>query len=195
LIKKIKTQSDVLISIDTYRSDVALKALEAGADIINDISGLTSDDKMKEIAVQYEACVVIMHMKGVPKDMQVNPVYEDIIEEIYGFFAERINLLQKAGMDKTKMIIDPGIGFGKTTDDNYLILKKIEQFKSLNVPMMVGASRKSFIGNLLNLLPEDRLEGSLAIASYCAYKNVDLLRVHDVRETIRAIKIIKSISK
>ena len=134
-------------------------------------------------------------MKGTPKNMQINPVYEDIIEEIYGFFAGKINSLQELGIDKNKMIIDPGIGFGKTTDDNYVILKKIEQFKSLNIPIMVGASRKSFIGNLLDLLPEDRLEGSLAVASYCAYKDIDILRVHDVKETIRAVKVIKAISK
>jgi len=193
LIKKIKKNNDVLVSIDTYRSRVAEKAIDAGADIINDISGLMLDNKMKNVAASNNADIIIMHMKGTPRDMQTNPVYEDVVEEIYSFFYSQINYAVEAGIDREKIIIDPGIGFGKTVNDNYTILKNIEEFKSLNMPVMIGASRKSFIGAVLKLLPEERLEGSLAIASYCALKGIDILRIHDVRETIRAVKVINAI--
>lgn len=193
LIKKIKSQSSVLISIDTYRSKVAEQAIDAGAGIINDISGLMLDSEMRNVASSNNAHIIIMHMKGTPRDMQVNPIYDDVIEEIYSFFDIQINSALEAGIDREKIIIDPGIGFGKTIEDNYTILRNIEEFKSLNMPVMVGASRKSFIGAVLNLLPEERLEGSLAIASYCAYKGTDILRVHDVKETIRAVRVINAI--
>ena len=194
IIKKIKKNNDVLVSIDTYRSRVAEKAIDAGADIINDISGLMLDNKMKNVVASNNADIIIMHMKGTPRDMQTNPVYEDVVEEIYSFFYSQINYAVEAGIDREKIIIDPGIGFGKTVNDNYTILKNIEEFKSLNMPVMIGASRKSFIGAVLKLLPEERLEGSLAIASYCALKGIDILRVHDVRETIRAVKVINAIT-
>ncbi len=194
IIKKIKKNNDVLVSIDTYRSRVAEKAIDAGADIINDISGLMLDNKMKNVVASNNADIIIMHMKGTPRDMQTNPVYEDVVEEIYSFFYSQINYAVEAGIDREKIIIDPGIGFGKTVNDNYTILKNIEEFKSLNMPVMIGASRKSFIGAVLKLLPEERLEGSLAIASYCALKGIDILRVHDVRETIRAAKVINAIT-
>lgn len=193
LIKKIRAQSNVLISIDTYRSKVAQQAIDAGADIINDISGLVLDPEMAKVASSNGAGIVIMHMKGTPKDMQLNPVYEDVIEEIFSFFYAQINFALEAGINRQKIIIDPGLGFGKTLEDNYFILKKIEDFKSLNQPLMIGASRKSFIGKVLELPAEERLEGSLAAASYCAQKKIDILRVHDVRETIRAVKVINSI--
>ena len=194
IIKNIKKNNDLLVSIDTYRSRVAEKAIDAGADIINDISGLMLDNKMKNVVASNNADIIIMHMKGTPRDMQTNPVYEDVVEEIYSFFYSQINYAVEAGIDKEKIIIDPGIGFGKTVNDNYTILKNIEEFKSLNMPVMIGASRKSFIGAVLKLLPEERLEGSLAIASYCALKGIDILRVHDVRETIRAVKVINAIT-
>ncbi len=193
LIKKIKAQSDVLISIDTYRSKVAQQAIDAGADIINDISGLVLDNEMIKVAASNNVSIVIMHMKGTPKDMQLNPVYEDLIEEIFSFFYTQVNLALEAGIAKDKIIIDPGLGFGKTVKDNYIILKKIDDFKSLNQPLMIGASRKSFIGKVLELPTDERLEGSIAAASYCAQKKIDILRVHDVKETIRAVKVINSI--
>ncbi len=193
LIKEIKKKSDVLVSVDTYRSRVAEEAINAGADIINDISGLILDKEMKNVVSESKSHIIIMHMKGTPKDMQINPVYENLIEEIYSFFYTQINSALEAGIKKDKIIIDPGIGFGKTAEDNYKILRNIEDFKSLNMPIMIGASRKSFIGKVLNLLPGERLEGSLAIASYCASKGVDILRVHDVRETMRAVKVINAI--
>ena len=192
VIKEIKRQSDVVISIDTYRSRVAEKAIDAGADIINDISGLVLDSEMIKTVSSTKAYIVIMHMKGTPKDMQINPVYKDVTEEIYSFLYTQANSAIKSGIEKDRIIIDPGIGFGKTVEDNYTILKNIEEFKSLNMPILIGASRKSFIGKVLNLLPEERLEGSLAVASYCAVKGVDILRVHDVKETLRAVKVINA---
>lgn len=193
VIKEIKRQSDAVISIDTYRSRVAEKAIDAGADIINDISGLVLDSEMIKTVSSAKVHIVIMHMKGTPRDMQINPVYEDVTEEIYSFFYTQVNSAIEAGIEKDRIIIDPGIGFGKTVEDNYAILRNIEEFKSLNMPIMIGASRKSFIGKVLDLLPEERLEGSLAVASYCAVKGVDILRVHDVRETLRAVKVINAI--
>ncbi len=193
LVKYIKKNYDNLVSIDTYRSEVAERALDAGCDIVNDISGFTFDDNMKRVVSNYKASCVLMHIKGTPRDMQKNPEYGDVIEEIYDYLFAQVNVALNAGIDKEKIIVDPGIGFGKTMQHNFIVLKKIEELKSLGCPILVGASRKSFIGNFLNLSPDDRLEGSLAVAAYCVHKGVSILRVHDVKGTIRAVRLIKAI--
>ena len=193
LISYIKKNHDILISIDTFRSEVVASALKEGADIINDISSLMLDERMKKVVAQSGASLVLMHMKGTPESMQDNPVYGDVIGEIYDFFITRTNIAISAGVKQENIIIDPGLGFGKTPEHNFKIIKKLSDFKSLGYPVLAGASRKSFTGLLLKLSPEDRLEGSLAAAVLCVLNGANILRVHDVKETIRAVSIVKAV--
>jgi dihydropteroate synthase len=186
--------SNVFISVDTYRAKVAEKAIELGADMINDISGFRLDDGLVKVVSEYKIPYVLMHMKGTPKDMQVNPYYEDIIKEIYEFFLERLNYAEKYGVDLDKVVIDPGIGFGKRYEDNLEILARITEFKSLKKPILIGASRKSFIGKALgDIPPEERLEGTLGVTALCVLKDVDIVRVHDVKENKRVIDVIEAL--
>lgn len=193
VIEYIAKNYDIPISIDTYRSEVAKRAVERGASIINDISGLTFDEDMAKIAADTGSTLVVMHIKGTPRDMQENPQYGDVVDEVYRYLYSRANKALEAGVDEGKIIVDPGIGFGKTLEHNLIILNKLSEFKSLGYPLLVGVSRKSFIGKILNLHPEERLEGSLASAICSVVNGADILRVHDVRETIRAVKVARSI--
>ncbi|MBN2072966.1 MAG: dihydropteroate synthase [Actinobacteria bacterium] len=195
VIKYISTNHDVLISVDTYRPEVARLAAGAGAHIVNDISSFSMDPRMLETVLETGVSVVLMHMKGTPENMQDSPVYENVVEEISGYLRERINLAVSAGIKRDRIIIDPGIGFGKTCGHNLNILNKISEFRMLGCPVMVGASRKSFIGAVLGLPADQRLEGSLAAAVWAIINGADILRVHDVGETIRAVKLVKSIMK
>ncbi len=189
VIETLRKKSDVPISIDTYKSQVAEAALNAGADIINDISGMRFDAKMKKIAAKYQAPVVLMHIKGEPRNMQKNPLYKDLITEIYQYLSESIELAESAGLPREKIIIDPGIGFGKRLGDNYEILRRLAEFRSLGCPILVGTSRKSFIGNVLNLPPEQRLEGTAAAVALSIANGADIIRVHDVKEMKRVCVI------
>jgi len=185
---------NIPISIDTYKSRVAQKAIEAGADIINDISGGTFDKEMFYVAAQYNVPIIIMHIKGTPKDMQKNPYYKDVIEEILQFFEERIEHALKAGVKLENIILDPGIGFGKRPEDNLEILQRCEEFKVLGRPILIGASRKSVIGHVLGGVgPEERLEGTIAISVICAQKKIEFVRVHDVKENKKAILMTQAI--
>ncbi|MCL6088416.1 MAG: dihydropteroate synthase [Actinobacteria bacterium] len=192
-ISYIKKNHDILISIDSYRSEVVREALKAGADIINDISGLVLDDNMKKVAADSKAGLVLMHMKGTPLDMQENPVYDDVIQEIYDFFKVQTDMAVKNGIRPENIIIDPGLGFGKNLEDNFIIIKKLADFKSLGYPILIGASRKSFTGALSGLLPQERLENSIAVAVMCVLNGANLIRVHDVKETVRAMNLVKAI--
>ncbi|BAL80545.1 dihydropteroate synthase [Caldisericum exile] len=182
------------ISIDTYKSKVAEEAINAGADIINDISGLRFDPLMIDVAKRYNVPVVIMHIKGTPKDMQKNPVYEDLMRELLQYFEERITFLNSVGIDK--IVIDPGIGFGKTREHNLEILNKLQEFTIFGKPVLVGLSRKSFIGLTLDNRPvEERLYGTLASNMFALLKGASILRVHDVlphKDMIRMYKAIVS---
>jgi len=194
VIEEIRRNFDVFISIDTYKSSVAEEAISSGADMINDISGLTFDKKMADLVASDNIPVVVSHIKGTPKDMQKNPYYEDPVKEIKQFLEKRVALLKEKGA--YQIIIDPGIGFGKRVSDNIEIIKNIREFKKLGYPVLIGHSRKSFIGYLLgNLPPEERLEGTLAITAYLAMKEVNILRVHDVKENVRVIEVIKAFIK
>ncbi len=150
VIEAVAGEIDIPISIDTYKSEVAEEALKLGASIINDISGLTFDDRMAGIAARYESYIVLMHIKGSPKNMQVNPHYDNLLEEIYSFLENSKEKAVISGVDKDKIIIDPGIGFGKTLEDNYRILNNIDFFKKMGFPLLIGLSRKSLIGKLYN---------------------------------------------
>jgi dihydropteroate synthase len=194
-VEIVRKNFDVVISVDTYKAKVAEEALKNGAEMLNDVSGLRFDPAMMDVLKTYKPAVVLMHMKGEPKTMQENPYYEDVVKEILYFFKERIEKLQQIGLED-KVIIDPGIGFGKRLVDNLEIIRRISEFNSLKKPLLVGASRKSFIGQVLgNLPPEERLYGTLAVTAYCVLNGVDIVRVHDVKENLHVIKLIQAISK
>jgi len=196
IIKAIKNEipKDVYISIDTYRSNVAKLALENGANIVNDISGLMFDKNMAKVIKDYNCGVVIMHIRGKPKNMQENPYYEDTIKEVKEELKLRIEYALNNGIKKEQIVIDPGIGFGKRVYDNLIILKYIDEFFDFELPILIGHSRKSFIGKVLNLEnPEDRLIGSIVVSSYLILKSINIIRTHDIKETKQAIDMIYAI--
>ena len=189
-----KNSKKTPISIDTCRSEVAKRAIDAGAVIINDISGLSADNKMMELAFQSKSSIIIMHMQGNPENMQENPTYSDVVDEVYDYLYERTLKAVEAGIEKEKIIVDPGIGFGKKVEHNLEILSRFCEFNEMGYPVLAGVSRKFFIGTLLGGLPaEERLEGSIAAAVYAFLSGASILRVHDIKETLHAIKIAKAI--
>ncbi len=196
VIRALRKRSSVPVSIDTYRSAVARAALDAGADIINDISGMRFDSAMPGLAASYKAPVVLMHIKGTPKDMQKNPVYEALIPEMLDYLRGSVRIAIEAGVERDKIIIDPGIGFGKTTPQNLEILKNLDIFTGLELPILVGPSRKAFIGNVSGGLPVgERLEGTLAALSAAILNGADIVRVHDVKEAARAARVADAIKR
>ena len=196
VIEHIKDNYDILISVDTYRSGVAVEAVKAGACIINDISGLVMDEKIISVAADLKVSLVIMHMQGTPLTMQESPCYGDVVDEIYDFLYSQSLAAIAAGVESNRIIIDPGIGFGKKLEHNIKILAKLKDFTNMGFPVMAGASRKSFIGSLLGGLPAaERLYGSIA-AAVCAFMNgAAILRVHDVKQTVEALKIARAVKK
>jgi len=195
VIEKLACEVDCPISIDTYKTEVAKEALEAGATIVNDISGLRMDEKMPELVAKTGAPVIIMHMQGTPKTMQKNPHYECVMGEIISFLRKQAEVALKAGVQKDKIIIDPGIGFGKTRDHNLEIMKKFSELKSLGYPILMGTSRKSFIGATLDLPVEDRLEGTAATVVYSVVQGANIIRVHNVKEMARVAKMTDAMLK
>ena len=193
VIEGIRKKSDVCISIDTTKSMVARKALNVGASIINDVSAMEIDPLMADVAKQFDCPLIIMHMKGTPKDMQDNPKYESLILDIKDYLIERIDFAMSKGVHRDKIIIDPGIGFGKTVENNFEIINNLYHFVKLNFPVLLGASRKSFIGISLNLPENKRLEGSLAANVIGLQQGVKIFRVHDVAETNKALLIANKI--
>ncbi len=181
------------ISIDTTKAEVAHQALNAGADIINDVSALRFDPEMIRVAIAHEAPVILMHMRKTPKDMQDEPVYVDVILEITNFLAERISWATQQGVDRQRIIVDPGLGFGKTVAHNLTILKHLRTFKILECPLLIGHSRKGFIGKLLGLETQERDLATALISSYCATQGADILRVHDVKKTMQAVRLHEAI--
>jgi dihydropteroate synthase len=194
VIKSIR-QKDlvVLISIDTTKSVVAKLAVEAGADIVNDISGLTLDERMPAVVAELDVPVILMHMKGTPKNMQNDPAYADLIGEISSFFLTQINVAKSADVSSEKIILDPGIGFGKTIAHNFVLIQKLKEFCDLGYPVLIGPSRKSFIGTILDLPPNDRIEGTAAAVSACILNGARIVRVHDVKEMKRVVTITEKI--
>jgi len=194
VIQKIRqTSPDTLISIDTYKSEVAIQAIEAGANMINDISGLTMDETMPNIAAGLEVPIVIMHMQGTPANMQIKPRYKDLILDITSFFSDQIKLASNAGIEMARIILDPGIGFGKTIDHNFQLIQNLNEFCKLGYPILIGPSRKSFIGSTLDLPTEDRLEGTSAVVTAGIMNGARIVRVHDVKEIKRVVTITEKI--
>ena len=194
VIEKIRTDNPtILISIDTTKASVAKHAVEAGADIINDVSGLSFDNNMIGIVESFKIPVVIMHMKGNPQNMQLNPEYKDIVNEILDFFKMKITIAIQSGINRSMIILDPGIGFGKTVEHNFELLSRLNEFNVLELPIMIGPSRKSFIGITLDLPPEDRVEGTAAAVSAGVMNGASIVRVHDVKSMKRVVRIIEKV--
>jgi len=197
LIRKIK----IPISIDTYRSEIAKEALKIGVKMVNDVTALRGDKNLARVVAHFNVPICLMHMLGKPRNMQVNPIYNDVVKEISIFLKQRADYAISCGITKDKIIIDPGLGFGKRTgkgiEDNCEILRYLSELKDLGYPIMVGASRKTFIGNVCGkdtqLPVNERLEGSLAAACIAAFNGADIVRVHDVKETRRCINLVDSI--
>jgi len=180
VIQRIVKEISIPVSVDTTKSAVALEAVKAGASIINDISGLTFDPEIIRIAAQYKTGLIIMHIKGIPADMQKNTDYSDIIKDILDFLNTSINNAIKEGVPRDKIVIDPGIGFGKSLEQNYVILNNINRFKETGYPVLIGLSRKSLIGKLYTE-DEDRLPATLALNAIAVNNGADIIRVHDVK--------------
>lgn len=186
-------KSGIPLSVDTYKVSVAEQVLNLGVGLINDITGLQRDEAMAGVIARFNAGIVIMHMLGTPETMQIAPRYHDLMGEITRFFQYSIAIAESAGIAPDRIIIDPGIGFGKTVEHNLELLRRLDRFKILDKPILVGASRKGFIGHVLDLSVDERLEGSLASAVLAVANGAGILRVHDVKETVRAVKMARAI--
>ena len=194
LIRDLRSQFDGIISVDTYKSGVAERALESGANLINDISGLSFDSRMASVAAQAGIPVVIMHIKGTPRNMQKNPHYNDLMGEINTYFRTRTERALRAGIEPKNIILDPGIGFGKRLEDNFELIRKLEQIVAMGYPVLLGPSRKSFIGQVLDLPVEERLEGTAAAVTAGVLAGARIMRVHDVEAMKRVITIADKIA-
>lgn len=196
VIEALSGRLNIPVSIDTYKSEVARRAIEAGADIVNDISGLRFDPEMATTLSQYDVALVLMHIKGTPRKMQENPVYTDLFLEITNYLKESINIATENGIAKERIVIDPGIGFGKTPEDNLQIINNLDRLSSLCRPVLVGVSRKSFIGKVLNNAPpSERLEGTAAAVAISVMKGANIVRVHDVKEMARVVKVADAVRR
>ncbi len=193
VIEKIRSEYDILISIDTTKSKVAEEAITAGANIINDVSAMEIDENMLQVAKNYNSPIVMMHMKGIPKNMQNNPTYDHLITEIKDYLSSRVKCAINAGIDKKNIIIDPGIGFGKSVEHNFEIINNLDSFVDLGFPVLLGASRKSFIGLTLDVEEKDRLEGSIAANVIGLQKGAKIFRVHDVLAAKKSLIIANKI--
>jgi dihydropteroate synthase len=192
VIKKlVELKKDLIISIDTTKSEVARQALDSGASIVNDISGLTFDDKMISVLNSYNAGIVIMHIKGNPKTMQQNPHYLDVVKEVKDFLSQQSNKATQYGIDK--IIIDPGIGFGKRVEDNFELIKRLEEFQSIGYPVMIGLSRKSFLGKTLNLNVDERDNATLIMETASVLKSARIIRTHNVQYCTQMVKLVSHI--
>lgn len=195
VIRKIRRKSDIPISIDTTKAIVAREAIAAGATMVNDISALRQDPAMIEVVTSFSGQVVIMHMQGTPGNMQLDPRYMDVIAEINSFFAERIQWLENHGVERSRIIVDPGIGFGKTLEHNLLILRNIPAFQQHGCPVLIGHSRKSFLGQLLNIPVEERDWPTAMVSAFVEKSGADMVRVHSVHPTVQAVRLTRELER
>ena len=196
VIEEIRNHTDIPVSIDTTKSKVALEAVRAGADVVNDISSLRFDKDMGHTIASLGVPVVLMHMRGIPKDMQSDLVYENLIEEIKEFFLERISYAASCGIMKEQIILDPGIGFGKSFAHNLEILNRIKEFTLFGRPVLIGTSRKAFIGNIIDIEEtEQRDIGTAATLSIGVYNGAQIVRVHNVKAARQTVSIIDAIKR
>lgn len=185
---------EAVISVDTYRADTARAALAVGADIINDISAMEADEAMLPLAAESGAPIILMHMRGTPKNMQQNCSYQNVVDEVAAYLAKRAELLREAGVGAEKIILDPGIGFAKDVRQNLLLMRDLETLTGLGYPVLLAASRKSTIGAVLcNIPAEERLAGTLALSCQAVYAGAQIVRVHDVRENLQAVRMLEAV--
>jgi dihydropteroate synthase len=194
VIEALSNRSSAVLSIDTMKAPVARAALEAGAHIVNDVSACTHDADMASVVAEYGAGVVLMHMWGTPRTMQEDPRYEDVVQEVSDYLAERRDALVGAGVDRLAVAVDPGIGFGKTLEHNLSLLRGLEQVGACGAPVVVGLSRKSFLGKLTGREVGGRLASSIAALAWCVMKGADVMRVHDVRDSRDAVTVVKALA-
>ena len=189
-----KAYPEAVLSIDTYRASTARLAIEAGADIINDISAMEADAEMIDVVCETKAPIILMHMRGTPKDMQTQCEYKNVVEEVTVYLAERANLLRERGVGAEKIILDPGIGFAKNAEQNLKLMRDLHALTSFGYPVLLAASRKGTIGKVLGDLPaEERLEGTIATSCQAVYAGANMVRVHDVKENLRAVRMLEAI--
>jgi dihydropteroate synthase len=194
LLKAIKLRFDINVSIDTSKAEVMSEAIVHGADMINDVRALQNKGCL-EVVAQSDIAICLMHMQGMPRTMQHNPQYSNVITDILEFFRQRIDFCERNGINKKRLVLDPGFGFGKTLAHNYEVLAQLALFKSLGLPVLAGISRKSMIGNLLNREVDERLAGSLTAAIVAIQQGANIIRVHDVQESVDAINILKAVAQ
>jgi dihydropteroate synthase len=193
VVEALAGTAEISISIDTTKAAVAKAALEAGAVIVNDISALRFDPAMPGVVESSAAGVVLMHMQGRPRTMQANPTYSDVVEDVAAELGKWAAQAQQAGIKPEQIVVDPGIGFGKTREHNLLLLKHLDRLKALGFPVLVGASRKSFIGTTLELPVDQRLEGTAAVTAWVVARGAAIVRVHDIREMVRVVRMVEAI--
>ncbi len=187
VIAQLATETKTPISIDTTKAEVAQQAIAAGATIVNDISGLLFDDQMPAVCAEHQVGVIVMHTGGKPQTMQNNPCYDNVVQEICDFFKERIATLTKQGISIERIILDPGVGFGKTASHNLEILSSINKFRSIGRPILIGHSRKRFLEKVIGRKVDERLAGTLGVSIAAAQQGADILRIHDVQATCDAL--------
>ncbi|MBN2466629.1 MAG: dihydropteroate synthase [Deltaproteobacteria bacterium] len=196
VIKALSEESQAILSIDTTKALVAHEALSAGASLINDISALRFDPDMASVVADMGVPLVLMHMRGTPQTMQHDTVYADLIDEVIGFLRERISFAEQAGVDGRKIIIDPGLGFGKSLEQgNFRILKELRKLQSLEKPILIGPSRKAFLGHLLQLPEDDREEATAAAVAVAVMNGADIVRVHDVKKMKRVVEVVDAVKR
>jgi dihydropteroate synthase len=195
VVEAITDETDVPVSIDTQKAEVAGQALSAGARIINDVSALRTDDAMAGVAARTGAAVVLMHMQGTPETMQKEPQYDDVVADVCGWLGNRIDAATRAGIDRGRILVDPGFGFGKRLEHNLALLRNLARFHELEAPLLVGTSRKSMIGALLDRPPQERLYGTLATVACAVMSGCHIVRVHDVRATREVVTICEAVRR
>ncbi|MFP4599203.1 MAG: dihydropteroate synthase [Persicimonas sp.] len=193
IIEALSAQTDIAISVDTYKSAVARAAVEAGAHIVNDISGLGFDDQMAEVVADTGCALVLMHVRGTPRTMHSDVDYEDLVGDIHDYFSRRLEVAYRAGVADNQIVLDPGVGFGKTQTHNLRLLRDLHQFFDLDCPLLVGTSRKSFIGNILDKPEDQRVWGTAATVACSLYAGADIVRVHDVAEMADVVRVTEAI--
>jgi dihydropteroate synthase len=193
VIEALRHQTNLPISVDTSKAVVAQQATMAGAEIINDVTGLQGDPAIIDVALSSGAGICAMHMRGTPQTMQDNPEYSDVVEDIYAWLEARRDWLINRGIVREKICLDPGIGFGKTHEHNLELLRNIERFNDLGCPILVGHSRKGFIGKITGDTSPERIAGTLAVSLHLAMRGTHIIRVHDVRETVQAMRMLRAL--
>ncbi|KAK7499886.1 hypothetical protein BaRGS_00008977 [Batillaria attramentaria] len=194
VIERLARGTDALLSVDTNKATVARAALKAGASIVNDISGLGFDPRMAGVVAEEDAALVLMHIKGTPNDMNVCPTYDDVVQEVTQYFRERLSYAQAAGVDLDRVVLDPGIGFGKTTRHNYTLLRDLGRLAELGRPILLGTSRKRFIGEAIGNKPaEERVWGTAASVACGVFTGAHIVRVHDVPEMVDVVRVTEAV--